>query len=70
MWNQKQDMNLSMKQKQNHGHKEQAGGCQEGVGDGLGVWDQQMPTGIYRKDKQQGATVQERELNSISYDNP
>ena len=37
-------MNLSMKQKQNQGHREQNGGCQgRGVGglerDGLGVWD-------------------------------
>ena len=31
-----------MKQKQNHGHREQTSGCQEGEGwwgDGLGVWD-------------------------------
>ena len=27
-------MNLSMKQKQNHGHREQTGGCQGG-----GVWE-------------------------------
>ena len=27
-------MNISMKQKQNHGHREQTGGCQE-VGGGL-----------------------------------
>ena len=49
-------MNLSMKQKQNQGHKEQTGGCQAGEWwerDGLGVWDQQMQTGIYRMDKQQ-----------------
>ena len=35
-------MNLSMKQKQNHGHKEETGSCQGGRGwerDGLGVWD-------------------------------
>ena len=62
-------MNLSMKQKQNQGHREQIGGCQGGSGwetDGLGVWDQQMQTGIYRMDKQQGPTVQHRELYSIS----
>ena len=32
-------MNLSMKQKQNHGHREQTGGCQErevGGRDGVG----------------------------------
>ena len=34
-------MNLSMKQKQNHGHWEQTGGCQGGGGggrDGVGGW--------------------------------
>ena len=34
-------MNLSTKQKQNHGHREQTGGCQGGGGrgrDGLGSW--------------------------------
>ena len=29
--------------------------------DGLGVWDQQMQTIIYRMDKQQGPTVNHRE---------
>ena len=29
-------MNLSMKQKQNHGHREQTGGCQGGGGLGEG----------------------------------
>ena len=35
-------INLSMKQKQTHRHKEQTYSCQEGGGwgkDGLGVWD-------------------------------
>ena len=54
-------MNLSMKQKQTHRQREQTGGCQEGIGrwgrDGLGVWDWQMPTIIYRMNKQQGLTV-------------
>ena len=34
-------MNLSMKQKQTHGHREQTGGCQVGGGwgrDGMGGW--------------------------------
>ena len=34
-------MNLSMKQKQNHRHREQTGGCQWGGGqgrDGVGGW--------------------------------
>ena len=65
-------MNISMKQKLNHRHREQNGGYQ-GVGgqgmDGLGVWDQQMQTNIYRMDKQ-GPTVQHRELYSISCDKP
>ena len=61
-------MTLSMKQKQNWGHREQTGGCQGGWWEtvGLGVWDQQMQTGIYRMDKQQGPIVQHRELYSIS----
>ena len=34
-------MNLSMKQKENQGHREQTGGCEEGGAwgrDGVGVW--------------------------------
>ena len=34
--------------------------------DKLGVWDQQIQTTIYKPDKQQGPTVQHRELYSIS----
>ena len=40
IWNTTQ-MNLSMKQKQTQGHREQTGGCQGGGGlgkDGVGVW--------------------------------
>ena len=47
-------MNLSMKQKQNHRHREQTGGCQVRGGwrrDGVGGWSQQMQTFIYRMDK-------------------
>ena len=47
-------MNLSMKQKQKHRHREQTGGCQGGGGwgrDGVGVWDQQMQTIVYKMDK-------------------
>ena len=39
---------------------EQSCGYQGGSGwgwNGLGVWDQQMRTGIYRMDRQQGPTV-------------
>ena len=52
---------------------EQTCGCQGGEGwgrDGLGVWDQQMQTIIYKMDRQQGLTVQHRELYSMSYDKP
>ena len=65
-------MNLSMRQKQTHRHKEQTCGCRGGRRwgkDGLGAWDQQMQTILYRKDKQ-GPTVQHRELYSISCDKP
>ena len=64
-------MNLSMKQKQ--GHREQTCGFQGGGGwgrDGVGVWDQEMETIIYRMDKQQGPTIQHREPYSISCDKP
>ena len=64
-------MNLAMKQKQTHRHREETGGCQGGGvwgKDGLGVWDQQIQTVIYRMDNQQGPTVQHRELYSISCD--
>ena len=35
--------------------------------DKLGVWDQQIQTTKYKIDKQQGPTVQQRELYLISY---
>ena len=58
--------------KQTHRHREQTCGCQGGGGwgrDGVGVLDQQMQAIIlYRMDKQQGPTVQHRELYSISCD--
>ena len=47
-------MNLAKKQKQNQGHREQTSGCQEGKGwqkVGVGVWDQQIQTDIYRNNK-------------------
>ena len=52
-------MNLLTKQKQTHRHRKQPCGSQGGGGwgrDGLGVWDEQMQTSIYRADKQ-GPTV-------------
>ena len=38
--------------------------------DGVGVCDQQMQAFIWRMDKQQGPTVQHREVYSILYDKP
>ena len=52
-------MNLTTEKKQTHGHGEQTCGYQ-GRGrlgrEGLGVWDEQRQTVIYRMDKQ-GPTV-------------
>ena len=48
-------MNLSIKQKQIHRHREQTCGSQGGGGwmeEGLGVWDRQLQTIKYRMDKQ------------------
>ena len=58
MWNSKYDqMNLSTKQKQTHGHREQTCSVTKVEGKqgrvGLGVWDRQMQTIMYRMDKQQ-----------------
>ena len=50
-------------------HREPTGGCQGGDGwqrDRLGVWVQQIQTIQQRMNKQQGPTVQHRELYSIS----
>ena len=62
-------VNLSMKQKQIHGHREQTGGCQGGGDWGGMEWE----AGFSRckplyMDEQQGPTVQLRELYSVSYD--
>ena len=38
--------------------------------DALRVWNQQMQTTIHKMDKQQGPTVQHRELYSIPCDKP
>ena len=61
-------MNLFTKQKETHGHRKQTYGYERGKGEGnkLGVWDQQIQATIYKIDKQQGSTVQHRELYSIS----
>ena len=53
-------MNISLKQKQTHIHREQIvvgkGGGVWGR-EGLGVQDKQMQPSIYRMDKQQGPTI-------------
>ena len=36
--------------------------------DGLGVWGQQMQTITFRIDKQQGPTIQHKELYPVSWD--
>ena len=67
-------MNLSMKQKQTHRQGEQTCGCQWRGGrrrgwevGSLGLADASY---IYRTNKQQGPTVQHRELYSVSCDTP
>ena len=54
-------------------HTLQTCGCQGEVGwgrDGSEVWGQQTQTAIYRMDKQQGPTVEHKELYSLPYDKP
>ena len=72
MWNlNTTQMSISMKHKHIHTYrKNRLNGCQEEGGqekEGLGDWDQKVQTIMYRMDKQQGPTVQHRELYSISH---
>ena len=71
MWNLEYDTNEPF-MKHTHRHRELVGAKVGGrVGrDGLGVWDQQMQTILYRVDKQQGPTIYHKELYSISYNKP
>ena len=64
-------MDLFTKQKQTHSHRKQTYGYQRGKGvrNKLGVQDQQIQTTTYKTDKQQGPTVQHRELYSQSCNN-
>ena len=63
-------MNLFTKQKQTLRHRKQSYSYQRGRGrDKLGVWDLQIQTTIYKIDKQQGPTVQHRELYSVPRNN-
>ena len=57
-----------MKQEKTHRHREQACGFRGGGKDGLKACCQQMQSGIYRMDKQQGPAVYHRKLYSISCD--
>ena len=72
MWNPKYDTNeLNYETENRLTDIENRLMIRRGVGverDGLGVWDQPMQTIIYRIDKQQGPTVQHRELYSMSCD--
>ena len=66
-------MNIFKKQKWNHRHREQICGCYGGgVGErwtgSLGLADKNYY--IQKIDKQQGPTVQHRELYSVSCDKP
>ena len=60
-------MSLFTRQKQTHRHRKQTYGYQRGKPwrEKLGVWVQQIQS-VYKIDKQQGPTVQHRELYSIS----
>ena len=63
-------MNLSIKQEQTLKHTDRfvtAKGGDRVARDGLGVWDQQMQTTVYRMDKQ-SLVAYHRELYSISHD--
>ena len=64
-------MNLPMKQKQTHRHREQTCGCpggrEEGWTGSLGLAD---AASIYRMDKQQGPAAEHRKPCSISWDKP
>ena len=64
-------MNLHAKQKQTHRHRKQIYCYQRGKEgrDKLGVWDERMHTTVYKIDKQQGPTVQHRELYSVFCNN-
>ena len=62
-------MNLSMKQ--THRHREQTCGCQGWQGNGwIGSFGLADANYYYRMDKQQGPTVQHRELYSVFCNKP
>ena len=58
-------MNLFIKQNKTHRYRKQNHGYQRRKGWGeiqFGIWDEQILTAIYITNKQQGPTVQHREL--------
>ena len=70
MWNLEYDISERIYETETHRHGEQTCGCQrEGAWgrEGLGVWDEQMQTNMYRMDKQD-PTVQHGELCSMPCD--
>ena len=72
MWNLKHGTNESIyKQKQTHRHRDQTCGCQVGGEEGEG-WTGNLglvtQTTTFRMDKQQGPTVEHRELYPVFWD--
>ena len=67
MWNLKYDTNEAIYKIETDSHTQRTDlwlSREGGWGrDGVDVWDQQMQTVIYRMAKQQGPTVQDRELH-------
>ena len=71
MWNLKYDTNELIYETETDPQTQTTGlwlpkGKEGEGGNKLGVWDQQIQTTIYKINKQQGPTVQHRELYSIS----
>ena len=74
-WNLKYDTNDHIYKKKEDSQRQRTDlwltkGREDGKGKDWGGWDQQMQTITHRMDKQQGPTVQQRELYSISCDKP
>ena len=73
MWNLKYDTNELIYETETDSETQKTNlWLPKGKGDGrdkLGVWDQQIYTVVNKIDKQQGPTVQHRELYSISCNN-
>ena len=71
MQNQKKiQISLFTKQIQTHRHGKQTW-LPKGKGgrDKLGIWNEQIDTTIYKKDNQEGPTVQHRRLYSVACNN-